>query len=329
MIAERPKQQESSLVEVDLFEGLSFPEVPSAPVAVSNATQASFVTNPAPASKTLEVKQMSSPVSVVNKKEPIVPKAGNLSSLYATSESHEVYTSNAYPELPSLGSVMNGSELQEDRTQSNSYSAALDESESLLPKPSGSVMPYVTQAADPLYTPPGTIHSYNPYHQPVVETRDANHNNAIMARTTEASAAPDLISDLVTENSRLADEVANLRRILHQQQQQQFQQQQLSSQSASQSMSVTGVQITDATRPPEKGVKYVCCGGCRQWLVAPRDAQFVVCSTCESINNCNLAPADNTSEHNRENEQRALVQRNANQAAGSFWFLDCLSKGFT
>ena len=131
-------------------------------------------------------------------------------------QSHEVYTSNAYPELPSLGSVMNGSELQEDRTHSNSYSTALDESESLLPKPSGSVMPYVTQAADPLYTPPGTIHSYNPYHQPVEETRHANHNNAT-ARTAEASAAPDLIADLVTENSRLADEVANLRRILHQQ----------------------------------------------------------------------------------------------------------------
>lgn len=77
--------------------------------------------------------------------------------------------------------------------------------------------PYVTQAADPLYAPPGTIHSYNPYHKPAVETRDVNHSNTI-ARTSEASAAaPDLISDLVTENSRLADEVANLRRILHEQ----------------------------------------------------------------------------------------------------------------
>jgi LSD1 subclass zinc finger protein len=46
----------------------------------------------------------------------------------------------------------------------------------------------------------------------------------------------------------------------------------------------------DTTRPPEKGVKYVCCGGCRQWLMAPRDAVYVVCSTCDSINNCNLAP---------------------------------------
>lgn len=46
----------------------------------------------------------------------------------------------------------------------------------------------------------------------------------------------------------------------------------------------------DTTKPPEKGVKYVCCGGCRQWLMAPRDAVYVVCSTCEAINNCNLVP---------------------------------------
>ena len=85
MIAERPKQQESSLVEVDLFEGLSFPEVPSAPVAVSNAPQASFGANPALASTTLQVNQMST-VPVVNKIEPIAQKTGNLSSLYATSE---------------------------------------------------------------------------------------------------------------------------------------------------------------------------------------------------------------------------------------------------
>jgi LSD1 subclass zinc finger protein len=37
-------------------------------------------------------------------------------------------------------------------------------------------------------------------------------------------------------------------------------------------------------------VKYVCCGGCRQWLMAPRDAVYVVCAQCDSINNCNLAP---------------------------------------
>ncbi len=42
--------------------------------------------------------------------------------------------------------------------------------------------------------------------------------------------------------------------------------------------------------PPKQGEKYVCCGGCRQWLVAPRDAVYVACVSCQAINNCNLAP---------------------------------------
>ncbi len=41
-------------------------------------------------------------------------------------------------------------------------------------------------------------------------------------------------------------------------------------------------------------VKYVCCGGCRQWLVAPKTALYVVCSRCDAVNNCNIpsAPAE-------------------------------------
>jgi LSD1 subclass zinc finger protein len=42
--------------------------------------------------------------------------------------------------------------------------------------------------------------------------------------------------------------------------------------------------------PPQRGVKYICCGACRQWLLAPRDAVYVVCSKCQSVNNCNLVP---------------------------------------
>lgn len=51
----------------------------------------------------------------------------------------------------------------------------------------------------------------------------------------------------------------------------------------------TGITVNDTTMPPREGVKYVCCGGCRQWLLAPRDAVYVACGTCQAINNCNLA----------------------------------------
>jgi len=34
--------------------------------------------------------------------------------------------------------------------------------------------------------------------------------------------------------------------------------------------------------------KYVCCGMCRQWLQAPRDARMVHCPMCRAINDCSL-----------------------------------------
>lgn len=32
--------------------------------------------------------------------------------------------------------------------------------------------------------------------------------------------------------------------------------------------------------------KYLCCGGCRQWLSCPFDAELVYCPTCQSVNSC-------------------------------------------
>lgn len=42
------------------------------------------------------------------------------------------------------------------------------------------------------------------------------------------------------------------------------------------------------------GVKYVCCGECRQWLSAPNEATYVFCPGCKSVNNCNLVSANNS-----------------------------------
>lgn len=41
----------------------------------------------------------------------------------------------------------------------------------------------------------------------------------------------------------------------------------------------------------QQQMKYVCCGNCRQWLSAPRDATYVYCPGCEAVNNCALAPS--------------------------------------
>ena len=37
--------------------------------------------------------------------------------------------------------------------------------------------------------------------------------------------------------------------------------------------------------PPQE-LKYVCCGNCRTWLRAPRNALMVYCPTCQVVNNC-------------------------------------------
>jgi len=52
-----------------------------------------------------------------------------------------------------------------------------------------------------------------------------------------------------------------------------------------------GIRISGSTPPAQReGVKYVCCGACRQWLLSPRDAAYVYCPQCRSINNCGAMP---------------------------------------
>lgn len=101
-----------------------------------------------------------------------------------------------------------------------------------------------------------------------------------------------LVDELLEENTRLSSEISHLKFLLSQQTAStpQTQQQQQSQQHAQQHQQHTGVQINDTSRPPAAGVKYVCCGACRQWLLSPKDAVYVVCSRCEAVNNCQLVP---------------------------------------
>jgi LSD1 subclass zinc finger protein len=59
--------------------------------------------------------------------------------------------------------------------------------------------------------------------------------------------------------------------------------------STSTAAAAAGAQATAATNPQTQ--KYVCCGGCKQWLSAPRDANLVYCPGCEAVNDCSLVSA--------------------------------------
>ena len=100
-----------------------------------------------------------------------------------------------------------------------------------------------------------------------------------------------LINELMQENARLAEENARLVRM----QQQSPQALPIHNhQSISQgpvgvavSAPAQGIRIQGTSPPAQReGVKYVCCGTCRQWLLSPRDAVYVFCPQCRSVNNC-------------------------------------------
>jgi hypothetical protein len=103
-----------------------------------------------------------------------------------------------YPELPSFAEHLieeNDGGVQSSAYAYNSYSAEQnEETASLLPRQSSAAVPISSGG--------------NMYSNPLLGT----------STRSEEGAAPELVTDLVRENSRLADEVANLKRILHDQQ---------------------------------------------------------------------------------------------------------------
>lgn len=117
-----------------------------------------------------------------------------------------------YPPLPSLGGAVGASheEEGEETADNNSFGAAqLDEYESLLPRQSATAQPHLymgnSTALEHASAETRRSTPWNPAHE--------HHQQQHQPRSS-SSEAPDLITDLVMENSRLADEVANLRKML-------------------------------------------------------------------------------------------------------------------
>lgn len=49
-----------------------------------------------------------------------------------------------------------------------------------------------------------------------------------------------------------------------------------------------GIRVQGSQPHGRAGIKYVCCGTCRQWLLSPHGATYVFCPRCRSVNNCSL-----------------------------------------
>jgi hypothetical protein len=80
----------------------------------------------------------------------------------------------------------------------------------------------------------------------------------------------------------------------------------------------TQTQSNTGTRgSAEATQKYVCCGRCHQWLLAPKEAMMVVCVTCQAVNNCNLVKPS-------ANSTPVVESSGAVVPSGNWlWWLDC------
>lgn len=140
-----------------------------------------------------------------------------------------------------------------------------------------------------------TVNSSSTVQNPLTNFQTTGVSQQQQQPQQDQAQSTGLVDELLQENSRLTQEVQHLRSLVAQQpplqsatsqpRQQQQPQQYLMAQTPA-----TGTQVTDTSNPPAAGVKYVCCGSCRQWLLAPNEAVYVVCSRCQAVNNCNLTP---------------------------------------
>lgn len=279
MIASKPestssqglRQHESGGLPLNIFAGLSFPEVPKHAInhIASTVTDHGTINLGEAELKPVEVSVLTNEVN--NKQEyrseetivnhRISHSAQSLASLYSTSEADN---SGSYPQLPVSIVPM---------TYNNTHRYDLPEA--------GSIR-IAEPAIGSITIEPPPLESSCPHDE-------------------QKSGDNTLVTDLITENARLSSELEGLRKSLGER----FPSTQTAPRVESAvSSSSNGVSVQQEgmirgerdeenhgllqaqTDSNKEGIKYVCCGSCRTWLSAPASAMFVRCPGCESVNNC-------------------------------------------
>lgn len=214
-------------------------------------------------------------------------------------------------------------QVKEKRKRPDTSLSTLYATEVILPNANKQYpeLPNITRSVPRVQNMIRSPSSYNPAHesttmQPIPSAPLLVERNDVVNTSVAHGTESTLVNELLQENTRLQDEVSRLKSMLAAPAQQQ------NTVAQTQANSIAGISISDPTQPPREGVKYVCCGSCRQWLLAPKDAMLVACSRCEAINNCALL-----------NETRIPQQHLANQSYNNNpfpvqlpWFLDCFNR---
>jgi LSD1 subclass zinc finger protein len=93
--------------------------------------------------------------------------------------------------------------------------------------------------------------------------------------------------------------------------------------------------LAQQTASQTQALKYVCCGNCRQWLSAPREATYVYCPGCEAVNNCAIAPPPAPSSQTERAPPRVYVSLSLSSSPPPHpsprldaqpWYLQCFAR---
>lgn len=293
MEAVRPDKDEVTESPSQLFEGLEV-SLPPAPTG-----------RPDVQPKEEEVKQeVFEDPSTEGLLVPIAPtssieieaqsSSANFRNLYGNileeNNSFGLHQSSGYPKLPSPRiaerSLPDGKTLLHEEDSKTEHMKESGDTPKLRPN--------VIEASAPALAASPTSYQYAQQQQ--VQQR---------VQQQQQESQDSIIAELVSENSRLNEEVQRLLQLV----QASYNQEEGKSESPRPSPPIhqRDQQTQQSLHPLQRqhphqaqtrqldsqaqtaADKYVCCGNCRQWLQAPRTAMMVHCPTCGCVNNCELA----------------------------------------
>lgn len=293
----------SSSQESNLFAGLTFPEVPTSLIVIQkNSRKADSGVDVAPQMERVEnVSSETEMTEIQVQQQPSAPpvvqaimQSSSLASLYAPSST--ATAAKRYPDLSAL-------------------------------RPSTVVAPTTTTTQ---------------FSASIASTAETDEHTGLLSSAAQESDTSNsaLINELMAENARLTEENARLQRERDNSRLAQavptsangmYNQ---STIVGNASMGGTGSMMhapaqgirVQGTSPPaqREGIKYVCCGTCRQWLLSPRDAMYVFCPQCRCVNNCGGMPPSSV---DATSEVRAARRNDENMFLPKY-IMDCFNGVF-
>jgi hypothetical protein len=305
----REESSEEDKSNVGIFEGLSFPQVPHTPIIIPHRQdEQPVINNPIvnvhfydqqqqqqqqqkehrDQKEEEEEEEEEEEQQQQQQQQQSTPRILNFSSLYITESEFSNDSKILYPELPTIPKVIKKNvnfipaynQYNNDEKNSNT-NGIVNTMRSFVVGETNSGYEQV-----PTYDDDSNVNSFNspPIEARMIQNQDVNNTIISTHQVTNDS----LIQNLIGENARLARENQLLK-------------QRMENAGISTAPDVGDTvmeRMQTNVQPPAQGVKFVCCGRCKQWLRAPKEAIYVYCQTCDAVNNCSTTVSQQPVQNN-------------------------------